>query len=369
MKSFWKLFISRIKMFLRQKDTLFWMIFFPIMFILIFGLFNFDKMSVSNVALINHANSEFSKQFIENLKKVEVLKVDDKYQNENEAKKAVLDGDLDFVFIIPQNFNLQVTEAGPSRVAVEPIEVYYDKGNMQLNGIVFGLLEQFMSGMNMQVSQTPQIFSFEKQEIESKNIKYLDVLVPGIIGMSLMQGGLFGIAMSIVSFREKHTLRKLMSTPLRTRYFLLAFVFSNMLISLIQMTIIILISLFIFKVHIFGNIFYLYLVGILGELIFLSLGFAVAGIAKTVDAAQGMIQVVSMPMMFLSGVFFSKEALPGVIKNIVEYLPLTPFIEALRKIALQNAGFSEIRTELLFMGGWLVVSVFLALKLFRFERE
>ncbi|OGB76638.1 hypothetical protein A2476_03280, partial [candidate division CPR3 bacterium RIFOXYC2_FULL_35_7] len=257
MKSFWKLFIARIKMFLRQKDTLFWMIFFPIMFILIFGLFNFDKMGVSNVALIDNADSEFSKDFVDNLKKVEVLKIDDNYQNEEEAKNAVLDGDLDFVFIIPQNFNLQMTESGPSRVAVEPIQVFYDKSNVQLNGIVFGLLEQFMSGMNIQIFQTPQVFSYEKQEIESKNINYLDVLVPGIIGMSLMQGGLFGIAMSIVSFREKHTLRKLMSTPLRTRSFLLAFVLSNLLISLIQMTLIILISLFIFKVHIFGNIFYL----------------------------------------------------------------------------------------------------------------
>ncbi|OGB80585.1 hypothetical protein A2011_01390, partial [candidate division CPR3 bacterium GWE2_35_7] len=352
MKSFWKLFIARIKMFLRQKDTLFWMIFFPIMFILIFGLFNFDKMGVSNVALIDNADSEFSKDFVDNLKKVEVLKIDDNYQNEEEAKNAVLDGDLDFVFIIPQNFNLQMTESGPSRVAVEPIQVFYDKSNVQLNGIVFGLLEQFMSGMNIQIFQTPQVFSYEKQEIESKNINYLDVLVPGIIGMSLMQGGLFGIAMSIVSFREKHTLRKLMSTPLRTRSFLLAFVLSNLLISLIQMTLIILISLFIFKVHIFGNIFYLYFIGLLGQLIFLSLGFAVAGVAKTVDAAQGMIQVVSMPMMFLSGVFFSKEALPDVIKNVVSYLPLTPFIEALRKIALQDANLFELQTELLFMGGW-----------------
>lgn len=369
MKSFYKLFIARLKMFLRQKDTLFWMIFFPIMFILIFGLFDFDKISVSHVALIDHANSEFSKQFADDLKKVEVLKIDDKYQSEDEAKKAVLNGDLDFVFVITEGFTLSVNPANTGISSVPPITVYYDKSNIQLNGLVFGLLEQFMSGMNMQVNQTPQIFSFTKQEIESKNIKYLDVLVPGIIGMSLMQGGLFGIAMSIVSFREKHTLRKLMSTPLRTRYFLLAFVFSNLLISLIQMTIIILISLYVFKVHIFGSIFYLYLIGLIGELIFLSLGFAVAGIAKTVDAAQGMIQVVSMPMMFLSGVFFSKEALPGVIKNIVEYLPLTPFIEALRKIALQNAGLFEIKTELLFMGGWLIVSVALALKLFRFERE
>ena len=381
MEVFWKLFIARMKMFLRQRGSLFWRLFFPLMFILIFGLFNFDRMSVSTVYVQDNAKSDLSKQLIDNLGEIEILEIDDSYSSVDGAKEEVLDGNLDFVFVIPENFTLpQVAtdqvevqgipmgEAMPTP-QIDAMKVYYDQTNVQLNGLVFSLLDQFMSGMNMQIASTPKLFSVETEAIETKDIKYIDIIVPGMIGMSLMQGGLFGIAMGIVTFREKGTLRKLMSTPLKIRDFLMAFVAANMVLSFIQMSVILILSVFVFDVNIFGNIFLLYLVGFIGQLIFLALGFVISGIAKTVDMAQGMVQVISMPMMFLSGVFFSKEALPEWVQGIVQYFPLTPFIDAMRKVALQSENLAGLQTELIYMGAWLVIATFLALKFFRFERE
>lgn len=365
MEAYWKLFIARIKMFLRDKRSLFWSTFFPIMFILIFGLFNFDKMSSSNVAIINNSQSEIATQFVKSLSSIEIFSIKDNYQDLDQAKAALQEGDLKFIFVIPQNFAIPTN---PSE-SVSPLEVYYDKSNLQVNGLVFGVMEQYLSGMNMQIAGTPQTFTFQSKEVDVRNIKYLDVLVPGILAMSIMQGGLFSIAIGIVRFREKGVLTKLRSTPLKIRDFLLALVSSYMVIGIFQTTFIILLSLFVFKVNFYGNMFLIYLLVIMAQLIFLSLGFAIAGVAKTVDMAQGIVQVASMPMMFLSGVFFSKDALPPIVGNIVSYLPLTPFIEALRKVWLQGAGLSGIRTELLFMGGWLIIAVILALKLFKFERK
>lgn len=364
MESFWKLFTSRIKMFVRDRRSLFWTIFFPIMFILIFGLFDFDKMSQSSVTIFNNSNSEVSQTFSENLSQLELFKINSDYSTVDEAKEAVLESKLDFVFVIPADFDL--VNSGKS---ISPVEVYYDKTNVQLNGIVFSVLKQYLDQMNMQISQTPQVFSYETKELQTKEVNYLDVIVPGILGMSIMQGGLFSIALGIVRFREKGVLRKFMSTPLRIRYFMLALILSYILISMVQVTFILLLSKFVFHVNIYGSIPLMYGVFLLGQIIFLSLGFAIAGISKTTDMAQGMVQALSMPMMFLSGVFFSPEALPSWVKAIVDYLPLTPFIEALRKISLQGGSFPEIQKELLFMTVWALVASFLAWRNFKFERE
>ena len=368
MNTFGKLFLARIKMFTRDKRSLFWTTFFPIMFILIFGLFDFDQMSTSNVAIFDEANSEISQTLVEKIKEQSLFKISDDYSTIDEAKSAVVEGDLDFVFVLPAGFEVP-SGFVDGEYPVSALMVYYDQTNVQVNGVVFSVLNQYISGLNMQIAQTPLVFMMEPQAMDSRNIEYLDILVPGILAMSIMQSGLFGIAIGIVRFRDKGTLRKLISTPLKIRDFLMAFVASYMIINLFQVTLIFLLSIYVFHVQVFGSIALMYLLAILGQIIFLSLGFAVSGVAKTVDSAQGMIQVISMPMMFLSGVFFSAEALPSWVRGIVDFLPLTPFIEALRKVALQDAHLPDLQHELLFMLGWIVVAIILALKLFKFETE
>jgi ABC-2 type transport system permease protein len=138
-------------------------------------------------------------------------------------------------------------------------------------------------------------------------------------------------------------------------------------LNLIQITLIILVAQQVFDVNVYGNIFLIYGICIVGSLIFLNLGFAVAGYAKNTKTAESLSQVITMPMMFFSGVFFSPEALPAIVGKIVKFLPLTPMIEALRAVSVNGEVLKDIWTQLAFMAGWIILSFLIAWKVFKFK--
>jgi len=162
-------------------------------------------------------------------------------------------------------------------------------------------------------------------------------------------------------------LKRLSATPLKVRNFLMAEVFSYLFLNIIQISLIILLARIAFDVKVYGDYFLIYLICIIGSVIFLNLGFAVAGYAKNTKTAESLSQVVTMPMMFFSGVFFSTEALPKIVGKVVEYLPLTPMVEALRKISINAGSFQDIWKQLAFMGIWIVISFLIAWRTFRFK--
>lgn len=122
-----------------------------------------------------------------------------------------------------------------------------------------------------------------------------------------------------------------------------------------------------FHGHIYGNILGILVLVIIGNTIFLNLGFIIGALAKRVEAAGGFANAVSIPMMFFSGTFFSTDSLPGILPDIVKYLPLTPLITAMRGIAVDAKPFWDYPTELVILGIWVLVTSVLALKVFRFD--
>jgi len=182
-----------------------------------------------------------------------------------------------------------------------------------------------------------------------------------------MMSAIIGIATGITRYRERKLLKRLSATPLKVRDFLMAEVLNYLVLNIVQITLIILLAKFAFDVHVYGNYLIIYAVCIFGSLIFLNIGFAIAGYSKNTKTAESLSQVIAMPMMFLSGVFFPAEALPKVIGSIVEFLPLTPMIEALRKVSIGGEGITDIWIQLAFMAGWIVISFLLAWRTFKFK--
>jgi ABC-2 type transport system permease protein len=195
------------------------------------------------------------------------------------------------------------------------------------------------------------------------------MLTPGIMAMAVMSAAIIGISSEIVKYREQKLLKRLTATPLKVRDFLMAEVFSYLILAVIQLTLIVLLAHFAYHVKFYGNIFILYGLSLIGSLIFLNIGFAIAGVARSVNAAEAMSQVIFMPMMFLSGVFFPVEALPNAVYHVVQFLPLTPLIEALRSVSIYNAPLSDITKQLLLLAGWIIVSFLIAWKSFRFDKQ
>lgn len=380
MKSILKLFFCGFKTYLRDRQALFWTIFFPIMFVFIFGLFNFERMGTSNIAVIDRAESEESLKFIEELKKVEILKIQPDRKDLAKAKESLERGDLDFILVIPESFEKpkeeiyqgtdinQRMEEKPFGSSI-PIEIYYDETNTQLNPLIFGILENFVTYSNLKAVGAPELFSLQKKSIKSRNIKYLDILVPGILAMAIMMSAVTGMASDIAESREKKILKRLFVTPLKISHFLVAQIGGFLIIAIIQVAIILLFSTLIFKVNIVGSYFLIFLVALFGCALFLNIGFIVAGLVRSTRAVEAVTMVITMPMLFLSGTFFPKEIMPKIMASIVDYLPLTPLIDALRKISIDGAGLFDLGKEFLFLGIWFFILVIIAIKTFKFKEE
>jgi ABC-2 type transport system permease protein len=158
------------------------------------------------------------------------------------------------------------------------------------------------------------------------------------------------------------------TTPLAPTTFLAAQVLSRLVVALTQTALILVVGVFVFHAHIYGNVLWLFLLAALANIVFFNIGIAVAGRAPNTDAATSIAQAVAMPMMFLSGVFFSTDSLPQVVRTVVAYLPLTPLNEALRKVALDGQSITAVGTQVLLLALWVAVSFALANRTFTFSR-
>jgi ABC-2 type transport system permease protein len=206
----------------------------------------------------------------------------------------------------------------------------------------------------------------EFQSVESRDLGYIDFLVPGIVGMTIMQLGIFGVAFGFVQLKRTGALRRLFATPTSPSYFLSAQVLSRLIIGLVQVAILFGVGIW-FGLQMFGDYMTLIVVVIIGSAIFLALGFAIAGWAKNEDQAAPVANLVSLPMMFLSGVFFPRDAMPEFLAAITAFLPLTYVIEALRAIVNEGANMMSLGPQLLGMAVWVAISFIVAVRLFRWE--
>jgi ABC-2 type transport system permease protein len=145
-------------------------------------------------------------------------------------------------------------------------------------------------------------------------------------------------------------------------------VLARLVLALVQAALIVGVGVFLFGAHVYGNVVWIFLLATVANLIFLNIGFAVAGRAPNPDSAQGIASAVALPMMFLSGVFFPTDTLPQVMQVIVRYLPLTPLIEALRKVSPEGLSITDTGPQLIMLGVWGLVSFALAAMNFRFAR-
>jgi ABC-2 type transport system permease protein len=197
--------------------------------------------------------------------------------------------------------------------------------------------------------------------------RYIDFLIPGLLGMNLMGSAIWGMGFTVVDARRKKLLKRLVATPMPKRYFLLSYVLSRILMLVAEVGIVLGFGALIFHVPVRGSLLSLAVVCLLGSLTFSALGLLLASRAKTIEAASGLMNAVMLPMWIASGVFFSAQRFPDVVQPIIKALPLTAAIDALRANMLQGASLVQLTPQIAVLGAWLVVCFILALKLFRWR--
>ena len=177
------------------------------------------------------------------------------------------------------------------------------------------------------------------------------------------------MGIAITRFREQQILKRILATPLRPVRFLAAQVGARLVLSVVQAAVILAVGMLLFHGHVYGNMLWIFVLVVFANLAFLNIGFAIAGRAPNPDAAQGMGQAGAIPMMFLSGVFFPLDTLPSVIHSIVRFLPLTPLLDALRKVAIDGASITGLGSQLGQLAIWVVITFLIASRSFRFAQE
>jgi ABC-type multidrug transport system permease subunit len=197
--------------------------------------------------------------------------------------------------------------------------------------------------------------------------RYIDFLIPGLIGMNLMGSAIWGMGFAIVDARRKKLLKRLIATPMPKSYYLLSFVLSRLLLLVAEVGVLLGFGALVFQVPIRGSLLDVAVLCILGSLSFSALGLLIASRARTIEAASGLMNFAMMPMWVASGVFFSAQQFPAIVQPVIKALPLTALIDALRATMLQGTNLLGVVSQLAVLGAWLIVCFALALKLFRWR--
>ena len=197
-------------------------------------------------------------------------------------------------------------------------------------------------------------------------VDYFEYVLPALLAIGLMNFAMVGSAASVARYREMRILKRIVVTPLPPSRFIVAQVGARLVLAAVQTGLIMVVGVLVGGTV--GSSWPLiFIISTLGNLIFISLGFAIAGRVGTVDAANNAAGLATTPLMFLSGSFFPIESMPTWLQPIADLLPLTPLIDSMRAIALQGAGIGDIGSELALIGAWLIAGLGLARLTFRFN--
>jgi len=197
--------------------------------------------------------------------------------------------------------------------------------------------------------------------------RYIDFLIPGLLGMNLLGSGIWGVGFSVVQARQKKLLKRFMATPMRRSHYLLSFILSRLVFLILEVAALVGFGWLIFGVGVRGSFATLAGITILGAFAFAGLGLLVASRARTIEGVSGLMNLVMLPMWILSGTFFSYARFPEAMIPFVKALPLTALNDALRAVMIDGEQLASLGAPLAIVTGWGAVSFAIALKIFRWR--
>jgi ABC-type multidrug transport system permease subunit len=338
------LLLARLLELKREPEVVFWVFVFPLLLALGLGIAFRNKPADSvRVAIVAGAGSQDAQALLLRSSQHELFKI--QTLNADPAKKGFRLGKFDLV-IEPDGkggFEYRYDPARPESVLAKA----------EVNDAL-----QSAAGRKDLVA-TEAVTSSEPGS------RYIDFLIPGLLGMNLMNSGLWGIGFALVDMRQRKLLKRFVGTPMRRGDFLLAIMTSRLLLMVIEIGLLLVFGVLFFHLRVLGSVFSIALLGGLGSLTFGGVGLLTASRAQKIESISGLINLVMMPMWIFSGVFFSYERFPAVIHPLIKALPLTALNDALRASILEGTPLLEQWPRLLVLGLWGGISFVLALKWFR----
>jgi len=366
MRAYWHLTLGQLRIFLRNRQVLFWTLAFPIFLMVMLGSFlgNGREISVS-LAVVDEDKSNESKELIDIFKDYKALNMT-MISDRDEAFDVLKEGELNLVVVIPDGYGEFLAEA-PSDTEPFSLPLFFDETNMAVSQIGIQLVNSTVDSISKEMVQYSPLLETKAEGIEALDLQYIDFLVPGIVAMMIMSNNMNGVAGQISSWRERGILRRMQGTTLKASTFIAAQITARLLLNGFQALIVLLVAQLIFDVEVRGSWFTLVTFVILGTLAFMAIGFIIAGIAKTPESAAPIAGFLSFPLLFLGGVFFPISDMPEFLQPIVNVIPISHLSHALRETMNVGASFMSLGTEALILGCWLVGAFIVASYTFKWE--
>jgi ABC-2 type transport system permease protein len=359
MSTFLSLVRANFVMVIRQRSLIISSLGLAVISVLVFGfLFGNNGASKTQLGVVDEDHSPISAQMVSQLQKNDSFTV---YTgSENDEQQALKDGNRDAVLIIVPGFGAQVGQGDAH------LQVFYNQSNPVTEAGTKLAISAIVDGINRAATNQPGPVTLDEQGVAAKNLRTIDYVTPGMIGMLLMWANLT-VAIQLVFWREQGITKRLAATPLAPIAMISGQLLARLLLSVAQEVVLIALAIWIFNIHIYGNWGLLALVIVLGALTMLAIGFAVAGFFKKSQAANAGILLVSFPMMFLGGSYFPVSQISGVLGAIIHALPLYYLNDALRQIVNNGAGWAAIQTSVLVLAAWVIASMLVTWRAFRWQ--
>jgi ABC-2 type transport system permease protein len=341
----WQLTLARWRSFYREPSTIFWAFVFPIVLAMALGIAFRNRPPEPVWAAVqagDGAHEVFHALQASAEVKVELLDAE-------HAREALRTGKVSVVVVpVPATTRTRTYEFDPTRPESRLARAVVDDVLQRADG---------------RIDPT----AVRDARVTAPGSRYIDFLVPGLLGLNLMSSGMWGIGYVIVEMRTRKLIKRLLATPMKKRDFLIAFAAMRGLFLLGELPLLIGFAWLAFHVGVRGSFALLLACATLGALTFAGLGLLTASRAQNTQTANGLINLVQMPMFLLSGVFFSSERFPEALQPVIRALPLTALNDALRGIMIDGAGLHAIARPMLIVCAWGFGSFALALKLFRWR--
>jgi len=338
------LLMARMLELKREPEVVFWVFVFPLLLALGLGIaFRNKPGDAVSVAIVNGSGSQEAQALLARSPQHEMFKI--QMLDTEDARKGFRLGKFDLVIEPDGNggFTYRYDPARPESVLAKA----------QTNEAL-----QAAAGRKDALPTTTVISS-------EPGSRYIDFLIPGLLGMNLMNSGMWGIGFALVDMRQRKLLKRFVGTPMRRGDFLLALASSRLILMIIEVGLLLVFGVLFFHMRVLGSIGSIALIAAIGSLTFGGVGLLTASRAQKIESVSGLINLVMMPMWIFSGVFFSYERFPSVIHPLIKALPLTALNDALRACILEGTPLLQQWPRLLVMVLWGGISFLLALKWFR----
>ncbi|MFN9719317.1 MAG: ABC transporter permease [Planctomycetota bacterium] len=341
-----QLFLARYREFIRQPEAVFWSYIFPLVMMIALGMaFRNEPMEKIHVFVEDSEAAATLQKSLEEGGRFIVTR-----GSSEEARRQLRAGKSELII-----------SAGGTSTSLE-WSFSFDPtrpGSVHARDSANDVLQRAAGRADVVITRD--------QSITEPGSRYIDFLVPGLIGMGLMGGGVWGVGFAIVDMRIRQVLKRFLATPMKRPHFVMAMMASRMVFMIPEIIVVLIVARVFFGVVNHGSYISVALLILLGAFEFAGIGLLIASRAKTLEAVSGLMNLAMVPMWIGSGIFFSAERFPEMVQPLIGLLPLTPLIGGLREVMQEGAGLMLIAPQLSLISAWGAVTFVTALKIFRWE--